>query len=377
MVVQLNSRMKRLLILAAGILLSFTSHAAQTAQARMYCLSLRFQQGADQIGSTLDLTTIAPSINGELAPTFDTPTLSYSIFALESLFFDEPVWGDIVVNLPLGADVNQNGFWDFFETSQSVSGTTTGGYSIQGVDEGNVSARWNRGAGSKDGSCILTLTSTTGFGKLGDYAHSFELIEYTGPLNYLPDTNRVTGTVNLTQTGDPSSQLSGPIEFIKSPISRFDELGLQPGVLTNASALVLNYSNDIDSFLRDLSLKTNYYGAVDFEDGDPNTFDQDYYTWFLSIDDSNDSNGNGIPDFSDDPSPTEEPLTVLSLVPTSTNLSLSISGAVGHIQEVQRTSSLSQTDWTNVLSFTLTNSSQTISLPLPAEATSFWRIHVL
>src|SRR5712671_6849073 len=111
--------MKKLLVLAAGFLLSLPSHAAQTAQARIYCLSLRFQQGTDQIGSTLDLTTIAPSINGELAPTFDTP-MHYSGFALDSLFFDGPIEGTLYVNVPLAGDANQNGFADFFETSQGI-----------------------------------------------------------------------------------------------------------------------------------------------------------------------------------------------------------------------------------------------------------------
>src|SRR2546421_10581655 len=105
--------MKRILIFGMGVLLSisFNSHAAQTAQARIYCLSLRFQQGTDQIGSMLGLTTIAPSINGELAPTFDAPT-HYSGFVLDSLFFDEPISGDIGFDVPPYADANQNGFWD-------------------------------------------------------------------------------------------------------------------------------------------------------------------------------------------------------------------------------------------------------------------------
>jgi len=177
--------MKRILIFALGVLLcvGFDCRGAQTAQARIYCLSLRFQQGADQIGSTLDLTTIAPSINGELAPTFDAPT-HYSGFVLNSLFFLEPISGDLALDVPPYADANQNGFPDFFETSQQVSGTTMGSYRVTGVDRGNASAKWARPAGSKDGTCILTLTSTMGFGKLGDFSHSFELIEYAGPLTY-------------------------------------------------------------------------------------------------------------------------------------------------------------------------------------------------
>src|SRR5206468_9209163 len=142
LVVQLNCHMKRIRIVVMGVLLwaSINSHAAQTAQARIYCLSLRFQQGTDQIGSTLAFSTIAPSINGELAPTFDAPS-HYSEFVLDSLFFDEPIPGGIEFDVMPFQDANQNGFPDFFETSQGVSGTTMGSYVITGVDRGNVSAK--------------------------------------------------------------------------------------------------------------------------------------------------------------------------------------------------------------------------------------------
>lgn len=370
--------MKRVLIFGIGVLLfvPFHSHAAQMAQARIYCLSLRFQRGTDQIGSTLDLTTIPPSINGELAPTFNAPT-HYSEFFLDSLFFDQPVSGEIDLDVPPFADVNQNGYPDFFETSQQVSATSMGGYVVPGVDGGNVTAKWTRPAGSKDGTCVLTLTSTMGFGKLGDFTHAFELIEYAGPLTYTPGASNVTGTVNLTQTGDPTSQFTGPIEFIKSPTNRFNELNLQHSVWTNASSQTFPISNDIDSFLRDSALKTNYYGFLDFDDGDPNTPDADYYSWYLSIDDLNDVNGNGIPDFSDDVGSVNARPPLLTLALGGTNLSLSISGTVGRTHEVQQTTSLSQTNWNTVSSITLTNDPQAVPLPIPTNASSFWRVRAL
>ncbi len=252
-----------------------------------------------------------------------------------------------------------------------------GSYVVPGVDGGIVTAKWTRPAGFKDGTCILTLTSQMGFGKLGDFTHAFELIEYAGPLTYTPGASNVTGSVNLTQTGDPSSQFTGPISFIKSPTNRFDELSLKHSVWTNASSQTFQIGNDIDSFLRDLVLKTNYYGFVDFDDGDPNTTDPDYYTWVLSIDDVNDSNGNGIPDFSDDVGSANARPPSLTLTPGGASLSLSISGTVGRTHEVQQTTSLSQTNWTTVSSITLTNDPQTVPLSIPTTATSFWRVRAL
>src|SRR5262249_45363261 len=126
------------------------------------------------------------------------------------------------------------------------------------------------------------------------------ILEYAGPLDYRTDSNKVSGAVRLLQTGAPDNRLTGPIEFTRSPTNRFDVLTLWHEVWTNASLQALKVSNDVDWFQRNLVLKTNYFGFVDFEDGDPNTTELDYLTWFLTIDDVNDSNGNGIPDFTDD-----------------------------------------------------------------------------
>ena len=137
-------------------------------------------------------------------------------------------------------------------------------------------------------------------------------------------------------------------------------------------------SKNFDSFpfLRDLALKTNYYGFLVFEDGDPNTSGTDYLYWFLSIDDVNDSDGDGIPDFSDDPgSGTVQPPTVL-LSLGNTNLSFSISSTVGRTVEIQEITSLSETNWATVNSFVPTNDPQVVPLLRPTEGTKFWRLRV-
>src|SRR2546430_1539600 len=132
--------MKRFLILVIGVLLcvSHPAQAAQTAQARLFCLSVRFHQAMSSDGEfTLDLTTIDPSvaINGELAPSFGTPT-HLSLFHEYDTIFDEAMDGFIEFDVPMSADVNHNGFADFFEVGQSVSATTTGNYDASPVDSG-------------------------------------------------------------------------------------------------------------------------------------------------------------------------------------------------------------------------------------------------
>src|SRR6266516_2890598 len=180
--------MKRFLILTLGVLVAFHSHAGpQTAHARIFCLSLRFHKASDANGfSTLDLSSTGnlDAPNGELAPTFNNPDESFSFFRQYDTIFDEIVQeGEIDLTLPSQFDGNGNGYPDFFEVSQGIFNTGSSGTYTSPVDSGTVRATWNRAAGSKDGTCVLRLTSGM-LGLLGDFTHAFELIEYSGALSY-------------------------------------------------------------------------------------------------------------------------------------------------------------------------------------------------
>src|SRR3989442_222917 len=157
--------------------------------------------------SVLDLSTIGlDAPNGELAPPFSDPHHS-SGFRISDPDLGEIVeQGEIDLNTPDFDDVNGDGFDDFFDARQAVSGVSTGIYSSV-IDSGTVKATWGRSSGSKEGTCVLSLKSKM-VGPLGDFTHTFELLEYKGLLNYAPGTNKVSGTLNLTQTGDPTSQLA-------------------------------------------------------------------------------------------------------------------------------------------------------------------------
>jgi hypothetical protein len=333
--------------------------------------------------TTLNLSTVnldslgdpASPKNGELAPTFSDPDHFSGFVLYDTLFEDVILVGALELNTPDFTDVNDNGFDDFFEVSEAGSGTSTGTYSSF-AGTGQLRATWSRAAGSKDGT--YTIEFGSGQTSLGTYRGAFEILEYTGPLSYTADSNKVSGAVNLIQTGAADNLLAGPIEFTKVSSNRFNELTLRHEVWTNASSQTFNISNDVPSFLRDLSLKTNYFGFVEFDDGDPNTAEPDYSIWLMSIDDVNDSNGNGIPDFSDDPGPVVDRLPLLSLSLSSTNLLLSIRPGIGNVYEIQRIDSLSQANWTVVLSqLTVTNDPQTVVLPLPTNAASYWRARSL
>jgi hypothetical protein len=358
------------LVVIASTVHPLLIHATETANARIWCYSLRFQQGMDFLQDTLDFTTINGGINGELEPYHGL--MYISTFLLDdSNYTGSTVNGTIYLNLPPVIDANGDGYNDFFESALGISGTSAGTYSTV-LGNGTVNASWSRAIGSTDGTCTLHLIDNL-FGDLGFFTHHFELIEYSGPLVYLPNTNSVSGTVNLVKTGDSTSQMGGPIQFLKVITNRFNQLILQPGAWTNSAAQTLSYTNNL--FERIAPWTTNYYGLVQFADGDPNTAEPDYLIWGLSIDDPNDANHNGIPDFSDDPqvvTPPHPPSLALTL--TSTNVLISISGDVGHMHDIQQTLALPSTNWQTVASITLTNSPAAVPINLPPAQAAFWRV---
>ncbi|HUA67697.1 MAG TPA: hypothetical protein VMA13_04040 [Candidatus Saccharimonadales bacterium] len=367
--------MKRFLILllaTGGLLRSATGQSAETAQARLFCLSLQFQEGTTY-GGTLDLSSISGTPNGELLPTFgDTSGNPWSSAFVLTYGGLGTIDGVMQVNLPPAVDANNDGFNDFFEVSQGVTTTVTSGSYNTGYSTGTITATWSRTAGSPNGTCLLDLVDDT-FGDLGTYTCPFTLLEYTGPLTYTPGSNTVSAAIALTQTGNSANTLQGPIVFIKSTSDRFDVLTNQPGVWTNAASQALSFTNEV--FIRNIpSWPTNYAGYVYFADGNPSTAAPDYQLWVLSIDDSNDANDNGIPDFSDDPSTVTPPRApLLSIALGATNVLITISGDVGHTDQIQEIGSLTSTNWQTALSFLQTNDPQVVSLPLPVNTPEFWR----
>jgi len=362
------------LLLAALSLLPIAGRGAETAQARMYCLSLRFQRSMEQNGLyTLDLTTLTSGVNGELAfGDFFGNGYSHSSFPiLTDEVFGDQYDGGMDLDIPPGNDVNRNTYPDFFEVSLPVNTTSSGIFNFTGFGSGTVAASWSRSAGSQLGTCFLTFRLSPF--ETYVFAPTFELIEYTGPLTYTPGSNTVSGSVNLTQTGNPANQMQGPVQFVKAAgANHFNNLTLQPGGWTNADLQSITFANDL--YVRFPDWPTNYGGYFDFNDWDPNTPDPDYLTWGLSIDDTNDVNHNGIPDFSDDPQSALPSRPLLALARTATNVLLTIHGDVGHLHQVQEVLSLASTNWQTVTSVTLTTDPQVVPLPFPTNQVKFWRV---
>ena len=277
----------------------------RTAAARLNCLSLRFLPAIVRFAGQdyrLELTSLfgmAPP-NGELFPLFDPLDFSHtSDLLLRALNSPDTIGGFIDLNVPMATDADRDGVADFFQISQSVGPTQTQGDYLTDIDGGTVSATWSRVAGSKTGACRLVLRSRT-LGQLPEFTNAFEVLEYTGSLTYTPGSSNVTGNVQFTQTQSTSNTLAGPIQFTRAPTNRLNELRFAPGRWTNSVGRTLSYLSGV---LQRVSMSSsNYFGALQFADGDLVTTDADYLDWVLAIRDSNDANANGIPDLSDDPS---------------------------------------------------------------------------
>ncbi len=373
--------MKRLAFFVLAAICFFPLAAnAGTAQARLYCTSVQFSELVNDFGDTLDLTSTGSlgAGAGELHPplpagelTLPGPENYTSAAILYSVFGASTFNGVVDINIPPFADLNTNRFPDFFEVSRSVSYTAFSGrmtvYDPSGTYTDFIDTTYTRVAGSSTG----TISIDTHDDYWGTFNGFFQILEYTGPLNYTPGTNTIVCTINLTQTGNPSNTVSGPISFMKAPdTNHFNELtnnvGSWPGAqLSSVSTFTNHY------FFRDLAFPTNYAGYIEFSDYS-GTFEP-YSLWVLSITDTNDLNHNGIPDFVDDSVSSGPRPPQLSLARAPGNLQLTIAGDTGFLYTVQETTSLSSPNWQNTTSFTLTNSPQTVTLALPGVNT-YWRV---
>jgi hypothetical protein len=344
-----------------------------TAQARVFCLGFWFGRGQEDGGLySLDLTTLNFGVNNELATDFFSPSYTHSTYLqMNDELFGGYLDGWLEVNIPAATDVNANGYNDFFETAQAASGSSSGIFSVPMLGSGTVQASWSRPAGSHLGTCVLRLR----FNQFQSYTfrHQFMLYEFTGPVSYTPGATNVSAWLDLSQSGVPDRKLGGLAEFRKSASDRFNLLTLQSGTWTNSDAQVLSFlANDLT---RSSTHPTNYFSYLDFTDGDPNTSDPDYLNWALVIEDSNDKDGDQIPDFSDDPggsTPPRRPVLWLSSTPGS--LRLTISGDKGRVHEILESASPDFLSCQTNQTVTLSADPQELLLPLSANGAKFFRV---
>lgn len=367
-------KLRILILMAAGLSIAvLAAHAQPQAEARMFSLALRFEPATSGFGGSNSLVLGTSPDNGEVFST-SGPYSHASGFVLSIPGLS--VGGTITFNIPAPVDQNGNGFNDFFEVSQPVGTSQTNGQyeTSDGFDSGTVTATWSRAAGSRFGTCVLQMESET-FGTLPQFSHQFELLEYAGMLEYETTENGATGTLNLSQTGNESATLTGEIVLAKTGDMPTEELLVQSGSLLNESAQTLTFEPAFDSLVRD---GMNYSGLLSIDDGYPATSTADYFYWVLSIDDSNDADGDGIPDLSDDavvinpPQPPELEITL-----TETTVIITIHGEAGREYDLETSDSAQPGSWTFQQSVPLELDSAPVEFDRPDAGMRFWRAKTL
>ncbi|MBI2947745.1 MAG: hypothetical protein HYY23_08860 [Verrucomicrobia bacterium] len=360
-------------VLLIGLLASAHSAAwaATVAQIQLHCLAIRFQAATNSSapGSSFMLTTdsTGADLNGELAPLPSGGLRTHgSFFVL--LRANQRSDGIFYLDVPNASDANTNGIPDFFEVDLPVTEIATSG-SFESADaDGKVAAVWQREAKSREGTCRVTLTGLLDGLNL-TFAHKFQILEYSGALPYrnIEGETNVTASVTLTQKGT-NLTLSGNMVFEKTGAAR---LGLQSGLWKDAKTQTIAY-HAIDELPRQ---GNEYRAPLSLQDGDVATRGEDYVSWLLRIVDPNDTNGNGVPDLSDEGGKRVPP--TISLSRSGTNLLLSISGEIGKLHEVETTPALGQVNWSLVTNVTVTSDPQIVSLRVPTNPrrTAFWRVH--
>ena len=347
------------------------SSQANTASVRFACLSLRFRQGSEPFDIfRLDLSSLPAGINGELFPVFQAaPYTHAAVLTLTDTTFFEEVPGNLLLELPL-ADGDANGIPDFFQVEMAVQATSQGIYAIQGYGSGAVEARWSRAAGSPAGTCVLDFKMNA-FQSLAVFTHSFELWEYRGTIRYETSESEVSFSLQAERTGSEEMQWAGHGLLVRSPQDPQNHLVLLPGSWTNLTGEAWSFSTNF--LFRMESSPTTYAAFFDFTDGDPSTTEPDYLTWAWSVYDANDADQDGIPDLSDDPAAPQPSLRLWIRRPGDA-LEIGVEGPSGARCRLLTTTLVAGGPWEEVLTVTLTNSTQLLLRQAPDEASRFWRV---
>lgn len=346
--------------LMAGLAGVAAAKADPQAEVRLYCYSLRFDKAEESLfGVTSSLELGTAGGNGELTPVSGNPNRG-SGFVLETDQFPQGLPGSIFFNTPAFRDVNGNGFDDFFESSEQVNPSQTSGAFTTDLEDGTVQATWSRVAGSATGSCVLEMEGAI-FGVLPTFTHHFELIEYEGTLTYEPGETEVRGTLELMRTGNPEISLTGEVSISRNPVDPVNQIALTAGSWRDQEDRLVAFDNTLID--RDLNLSTNYFGRIVFQDGEPETAAPDFRTWMLSIDDPNDTDGDGIPDLSDNPVTPPPSPPHLALAVDDQELRLTLNGETGRTYTIETSPTVKPGVWTVETTVTLASESQVVSWP--------------
>lgn len=272
-----------------------------TAQLRMYSLSFELDSHVNPFGSIVYFTTYDglagqplahnDNISEEVSPSPDNPSIyvaDYMVFGNSEMIS----YGSMSFRMPT-QDSNGNGVYDWLEAANAVN------FSVAGT----LQAEWPT-------SVVATIPFNAVFQRnAGD---SVGTVSYSYDLVIVDDTISVSnvtswGITNLV--GDFTYGSSGDTALGVSALAYGGLFTLAgEGSYSSSSADVvrinqMQVTDTVNNFIletMDLGRSGNIYsGVAALDDGIPSTPWEDFTDWYVILTDTNDGDGDGIPDLTD------------------------------------------------------------------------------
>ena len=189
-------------------------------------------------------------------------------------------YGEVSLNLA-SPDTNNNGIDDVCEKSMSFNGSISGNWYSYDGSSGGLSGSLTRNANSHHGTYSITAHNTD----VGDMFMSgdFYVGTVSGTLDYSPKEETVSFTYTSTFDSQSSPETLEPTyEILDKDRIRIDAKDTFPTTIFTRNG-------------------NTYTAVVVLTDGELETSWPDYQKWQIVIQDTNDTDGDGIPDLSDPP----------------------------------------------------------------------------
>ncbi len=226
-------------------------------------------------------------VSGELRPRTTTAGLYEGAYAQATplLIVD---FGSYAVSLPT-ADSDQNGIPDAIQFDRDGNFSASGsGFSVPTGLPFSISIRFNRSAGSADGT--YTATTQNAAGQANTVSGQYSLLSYQGSVSYTRGSSNTMG-VSVTGLFQGGVTLTGSTTFTTANADQ-----LSYAAFTGRDSAGTAYQARAGTLTRS---GNTYRGDLVLVDGLPQTSWADFTSYVFVITDLNDANGNGIPDFTD------------------------------------------------------------------------------
>src|SRR5579872_5359485 len=222
--------------------------------------------------------------SGEARPRAGQPGVYEADFAIHSSTVNGwPAYGSLTLNLPT-ADADNDGMPDLTQLDQGVNAPVSGTISFDAPAPSSsaFSGTLTRTAGQRAGNYSLAVTNSSTLNG------TWSVNALAGSITY----SRTNGNVMTFSATNDTDTFTGSTSFT---VNNANQITLPQFTLTRDDSQVFTVQAGT-VFNR---TGNTYVGNAVLFDGLPETSWPDYLNWVFKIADTNDADGNGIPDLSD------------------------------------------------------------------------------